>query len=683
MTSQKSKNNQNNQNFSPNQRLLRSLSCAGGIGLLGGTSLLGTIALAGESLSNSAAEMSPEVAVSGLVQPQLLSEVAVEPVAVEPVAVKTAVAASAQSDLEPSLEPKLEPMASSAGLLYAQAVGGATEAIAPEPPAIEPVAVEPVDPEPPAPVEQYAPEPVAPESVAPEPIAPEPVAEPLPAPDLQAPVVNLTPADLAPPPAEVGNGHSGMGAGGSGAGGSGAVIDTSDLYSTGATNREGGQQLERPPVVVTERAPAGGCQQTLQDNGLSCGAAAVSAPRPGAARPTTAASTAAENGQPASGLGNGSSATADAFPRVILAPSVSSTSSGVGRTVFQAPDAPSTTQISGTASSGSGYSVTFPSRMPNPLQFAVQNLGRSLTQSADAASYYARTQRPGGLPGNGDRSLLFPLTVPTPISSVFGWRMHPIHGSWRFHSGTDFAADTGTPVVAPLSGTISTADFIGGYGLTITIDHSAGKAQTLFGHLSEIFVRPGQFVRQGEVIGRVGSTGDSTGPHLHFEVRQQDGQGSWVAVDPSRYLEGSVAQLMNVLRNEPLRLSPIPIAQNPFKIRPSLSTGLLPLLQKPQDAQADLALQAGFAQQLSGSAQLGFAQPQAFAPSTSLERAVVQVVRSLETRPSGRVVRGGLSQPRAAAPTSGQPVSATSPQAQSTTSSRPSPQVPQKLSQLP
>ncbi|NJR69248.1 MAG: peptidoglycan DD-metalloendopeptidase family protein [Synechococcales cyanobacterium CRU_2_2] len=618
--------------------------------------------------------MSPEGAVSGLVQPQLLSEVAVEPVAVE-----TAVAVSAQSDLEPSLEPKLEIMASSAGLLYAQAVGGATEAIAPVPPAIEPVAVEPVAPEPPAPVEQYAPEPVAPESVAPEPIAPEPVSEPLPAPDLQAPVVNLTPADLAPPPAEIGNGNSGMGTEGSG-----AVIDTSDLYSTGATNREDGQQLERPPVVVTERAPAGGCQQTLQDNGLSCGAAAVSAPRPGAAQPTTAvSSTAAENGQPASGLGNGSSATADAFPRVILAPSVSSTSSGVGRTVFQAPDAPSTTQISGTASSSSGYSVTFPSRMPNPLQFAVQNLGRSLTQSADAASYYARTQRPGALPGNGDRSLLFPLTLPTPISSVFGWRIHPIHGSWRFHSGIDLAADMGVPVVAPLSGTISTADFIGGYGLTITVDHSAGKTQTLFGHLSEIFVRPGQFVRQGEVIGRVGSTGGSTGPHLHFEVRQQDGQGSWVAVDPSRYLEGSVAQLMNVLRNEPLQLSPIPIAQNPFKIKPSLSTGLLPLLQKPQDAQADLALQAGFAQQLSGSAQLGFAQPRAFTPSTSLERAVVQVVRSLETRPSGRVVRGGLSQPRAAAPTSGQPVSATSPQAQSVNSSSPSPQAPQKLSQLP
>ncbi len=126
--------------------------------------------------------------------------------------------------------------------------------------------------------------------------------------------------------------------------------------------------------------------------------------------------------------------------------------------------------------------------------------------------------------------LIYPLTSPAPVTSNFGWRTHPITGSRRFHSGIDIGAPMGAPVVAAGSGTIVSAGWIGGYGKAIVIQHN-GVQQTLYGHLSEVFVQPGQRIEQGTVIGRVGSTGNSTGPHLHFESRMSTADG-WVAVDP-------------------------------------------------------------------------------------------------------------------------------------------------------
>jgi murein DD-endopeptidase MepM/ murein hydrolase activator NlpD len=134
------------------------------------------------------------------------------------------------------------------------------------------------------------------------------------------------------------------------------------------------------------------------------------------------------------------------------------------------------------------------------------------------------------LPGNGNVSALFPLPIPASISSLFGWRQHPIFGDWRLHQGVDLAAPTGTPVLAAFSGTVKTADFLGGYGMTIILEHSDGTQETLYAHLSEILVEPGDWVDQGVAIGRVGSTGNSTGPHLHFEFRQLTEQG-WIALD--------------------------------------------------------------------------------------------------------------------------------------------------------
>ena len=135
-------------------------------------------------------------------------------------------------------------------------------------------------------------------------------------------------------------------------------------------------------------------------------------------------------------------------------------------------------------------------------------------------------------PGNEHSTqLIYPLSSPAPTTSSFGWRTHPITGSRRFHSGVDIGAPMGAPVVAAGTGTIVSAGWFGGYGKAIVIQHN-GIQQTLYGHLSEVFVQPGQRIEQGTVIGRVGSTGNSTGPHLHFETRVATSDG-WIAIDPS------------------------------------------------------------------------------------------------------------------------------------------------------
>ena len=163
------------------------------------------------------------------------------------------------------------------------------------------------------------------------------------------------------------------------------------------------------------------------------------------------------------------------------------------------------------------------------------------------SSYYNRVIRPTGFLSNDDTNMMFPLPIPATITSLFGWRIHPITGERRFHAGTDFGADMGTPVLAAYNGNVAISDLMGGYGLAVVLNHPNLGEQTLYAHLSEILVQPGQLVEQGTVIGRVGSTGNSTGPHLHFEVRQLTNQG-WVAVDPGMQLQGALAQLVEALR---------------------------------------------------------------------------------------------------------------------------------------
>ncbi len=173
--------------------------------------------------------------------------------------------------------------------------------------------------------------------------------------------------------------------------------------------------------------------------------------------------------------------------------------------------------------------------------------------------FYRRTMRPPAQLGNGNVRLIFPLSIPAPISSLFGWRIHPITGDTRFHTGTDLAAPIGTPVLAAYAGQVAIADFLGGYGLTVAINHTQGTQQTLYAHLSEVFVQAGDQIKQGEVIGRVGSTGNSTGPHLHFEFRQLTPDG-WVALDAGAQLEYALAQLVSSL--EIVQATSAPIKAN-------------------------------------------------------------------------------------------------------------------------
>ena len=170
-------------------------------------------------------------------------------------------------------------------------------------------------------------------------------------------------------------------------------------------------------------------------------------------------------------------------------------------------------------------SASTPSSVPVSALLA----GSAASYSLD--SFFAVTPRPAPHVGNGDTRLLFPVIGQAITSSGFGWRLHPILGNWLMHAGRDFAAPQGTPVVAALSGRVVSSGLAGGYGIAIELEHSAPRRRTLYGHLSELYVKAGQKVLQGEVIGRVGSTGLSTGPHLHFELRQPS-NGGWQAVDP-------------------------------------------------------------------------------------------------------------------------------------------------------
>ena len=138
----------------------------------------------------------------------------------------------------------------------------------------------------------------------------------------------------------------------------------------------------------------------------------------------------------------------------------------------------------------------------------------------------------GGAVGTG--SFIFPVASYSYISSRFGLRVHPITGEKKNHNGMDIAANSGTTVYAADSGQVVLAEWYGGYGNCIMIDHGNGY-KTLYGHLSYIGVSAGQNVSRGANIGQVGSTGNSTGPHLHFEVYKNG-----TRVDPEQYYSGLV-----------------------------------------------------------------------------------------------------------------------------------------------
>lgn len=143
---------------------------------------------------------------------------------------------------------------------------------------------------------------------------------------------------------------------------------------------------------------------------------------------------------------------------------------------------------------------------------------------------------------------IFPLSIPASLTSLFGWRPHPIFGAQRFHSGTDVGAPMGTPVVATQSGRVTQSDYAGGYGLMVILRHNNDTLESRYAHLSRLLVQAGEWVEQGEVIGLVGSTGNSTGPHLHFELRQLTDNG-WAILNPDSLLQQTLSTLAQALGN--------------------------------------------------------------------------------------------------------------------------------------
>ena len=150
--------------------------------------------------------------------------------------------------------------------------------------------------------------------------------------------------------------------------------------------------------------------------------------------------------------------------------------------------------------------------MQKQLEYEAQ---LSAEQKANLASQN-KNNIAGGYSGGGS-GFSNPLHVALVVTSAYGWRIHPTMGDRRFHSGVDFAASQGTPIYAIASGQVTSAYYNTANGYMVTIAHGNGYG-SLYGHMTHYVVSAGDTVSQGQVIGYVGSTGWSTGPHLHFEI---------------------------------------------------------------------------------------------------------------------------------------------------------------------
>jgi murein DD-endopeptidase MepM/ murein hydrolase activator NlpD len=150
-------------------------------------------------------------------------------------------------------------------------------------------------------------------------------------------------------------------------------------------------------------------------------------------------------------------------------------------------------------------------------------LTMGLTRNATTADWFRANSAPNLWPVEGQ------------VTGSFGERIDPFNGEGAFHSGVDIASTYGTPIIAPADGVVTFTDQLGGYGKAIMIDHGHGIS-TRYGHLSGFAVTAGQSVHRGDVIGYVGASGRSTGPHLHYEVRIND-----TPVNPYKYLRITVA----------------------------------------------------------------------------------------------------------------------------------------------
>lgn len=186
---------------------------------------------------------------------------------------------------------------------------------------------------------------------------------------------------------------------------------------------------------------------------------------------------------------------------------------------------------------GRGGSISsLPSRtMSIPeLQKQIEQLTREVDLKADQLAILDTLQGSQRL-----KQQLVPSAAPVENSwhsSSFGWRIDPFSGSQSFHEGLDFTADVGTPIMAAAGGVVIAAEYHPHYGNMVDLDHGDGLV-TRYAHCSKLLVKSGTVVKRGQKIAEVGTTGRSTGPHLHFEVRKNG-----APQNPVKFLQGSTVQ---------------------------------------------------------------------------------------------------------------------------------------------
>lgn len=168
----------------------------------------------------------------------------------------------------------------------------------------------------------------------------------------------------------------------------------------------------------------------------------------------------------------------------------------------------------------------------------LRGLVDSLDQSADDSSDLF-TLIESRLLESRLKALMIPNSAPVtgPVGSGFGFRLDPFTGRSALHTGLDFPADVGTPILAAAGGVVQSTELHPAYGQMLEIDHGNGLV-TRYAHASKLFVRTGDIVKRGQLVAQVGNTGRSTGPHLHFEVLVEG-----VPQNPARFLAGGEAAL--------------------------------------------------------------------------------------------------------------------------------------------
>ncbi len=175
--------------------------------------------------------------------------------------------------------------------------------------------------------------------------------------------------------------------------------------------------------------------------------------------------------------------------------------------------------------------------LENPSAKSAEEIGRELDDLRKKMSYQEDSLRVMEFLAQSKSAGLerIPTTIPVSmmqarVTSAYGYRTNPVTGAYHLHSGQDFAGASGTPIYAASAGVVSYVGYRGGYGLTLEIDHG-NEVMTRYAHTSEIMAEVGDLVTRRQLVARIGNTGRSTGPHLHFEIRIKD-----VAVDPMEFL---------------------------------------------------------------------------------------------------------------------------------------------------